>query len=79
MLAAAQSIPAGYHETKSPVWKSPLGELRYEKGRCYFIRRGRCTLLKLLWGGLVEIGPQGRMLLQKYKGVPILWNTVYNS
>jgi len=40
MLAAAQSIPAGCHETKSPVWKSPLGELRDEKGRCYFIRPG---------------------------------------
>ena len=40
MIAAAQSIPARYHKTKSPVWKSPLGELRDEKGRCYFIRRG---------------------------------------
>jgi len=39
MLAAAQSIPAGCHETKSPVWKSPLGDLRDEKGRCYFVRR----------------------------------------
>ena len=40
MLAAAQSIPAWCHETKSPVWKSPLGELHDEKGRCYFIRQG---------------------------------------
>jgi len=40
MLAVAQSIPVGCHETKSPVWKSPLGELRDEKGRCYCIRRG---------------------------------------
>jgi len=40
MLAAAQSIPAGCHETKSLVWKFPLGELRDEKGRCYFICRG---------------------------------------
>ena len=40
ILAAAQSIPAGCHEIKSPVWKSPLGELRDEKGRCYFMRRG---------------------------------------
>jgi len=36
MLAAAQSIPAGCHETKSPVWKSPLGELCDEKGRCFY-------------------------------------------
>jgi len=25
---------------------------------------------------IIEIGPQRKILLQKYKGVPILWNTV---
>jgi len=24
---------------------------------------------------IIEIDPQGKMLLQKYKGIPILWNT----
>jgi len=40
ILAVAQSIPAGCREIKSPVWKSPLDELRDKKGRCYFIHRG---------------------------------------
>jgi len=40
ILAAAQLIPAGCHEIKLPIWNSPLGELRDEKGRCYFICRG---------------------------------------
>jgi len=42
----------------------------------------RITYLKAVFCGtvwciIIEIGPQGKMLFQKCKGVPILWNTVY--
>ena len=49
-FSSGQSIPAGCHEIKSPVWKSRRGELRDEKGRFYFIHEERRALLKLLWG-----------------------------
>ena len=32
-------------------------------------------LNSLVYISIIEIGPQGKMLLQKYKGVPILLNT----